>query len=229
MPKQDYLQRSDADFAAQLQTVKTNLPAYATALGVTPAQVAAQAADAEYFGYTLACQQTMQNGGQEWTAWKNLVRGGGTAPVAGAPVAPTFPASVPAVAVGIEVRFRALVKQLKASANYNAALGEALGIEGPVQTAPDLAAMQPSIKVELRGGQVFVDWGWAGQAQFLDACEMQVDRGQGYALLAMDTTPGYTDTQPLPATPTKWTYRAIYRVGDDRVGQWSAPVSIMVG
>jgi hypothetical protein len=29
--------------------------------------------------------------------------------------------------------------------------------------------------------------------------------------------------------PTKWAYQAIYRVGDNRVGQWSNPVSIGVG
>ena len=37
------------------------------------------------------------------------------------------------------------------------------------------------------------------------------------------------DTEPFAATPTKWTYRAIYRVGDQRVGQWSKSVSIAVG
>jgi hypothetical protein len=42
-------------------------------------------------------------------------------------------------------------------------------------------------------------------------------------------TPGYTDTQPFPAAPTKWTYRAIYRVGDSQVGLWSLPVSVTVG
>ena len=59
--------------------------------------------------------------------------------------------------------------------------------------------------------------------------ELQVDRGTGFVFLANDTTPGYTDTHPFPATPTKWTYRAIYRVGDSQVGIWSKPVSITVG
>ena len=63
----------------------------------------------------------------------------------------------------------------------------------------------------------------------LDLCELQVDRGQGWQLLAMDTTPNYTDTAPFPATPTKWKYRAIYRVGDAQVGVWSGVVEIVVG
>lgn len=45
----------------------------------------------------------------------------------------------------------------------------------------------------------------------------------------MDTTRNYTDSVPFAATPTKRTYRAIYRVGDSRVGQWSNPVSVTVG
>jgi len=46
---------------------------------------------------------------------------------------------------------------------------------------------------------------------------------------AFDTTPGYTDTCPPPATLVKWKYRAIYRVGDQQVGQWSNEMSITVG
>ena len=49
---------------------------------------------------------------------------------------------------------------------------------------------------------------------------------KGLVFLAPDTTPGYLDTCPRPATPAKWTYRAIYRVNDAPVGQWSAPVSV---
>ena len=53
--------------------------------------------------------------------------------------------------------------------------------------------------------------------------------GKGFVPLAFDTTPGYVDTQPFPATPTKWTYKAIYRVNDAQTGQWSNPVTITVG
>jgi len=59
--------------------------------------------------------------------------------------------------------------------------------------------------------------------------EIQVNRGAGWQLLTFDTTPGYIDTEPIPATPTKWEYRAIYRVNDQRIGQWSAVVSVIVG
>lgn len=231
MAKVDFLASNDDAFATQMQTFKTAIPAHATALGVSSAQVAAQAADADRFTYELACHALMRNGAQQWTAWKALSRSGGGAPTSGAPVAPVFPAAVPPVAPGIEGRFRALVKQIKANANYNAAIGAALGVEGAEQSAPDLASLRPEIDAKVSGNRVEIAWGWGGHSAHLDMLELQVDRGdgRGFLPLAFDTTPGYVDTQPFPAAPTRWTYKAIYHVGDAAVGHWSLPVNVVVG
>ncbi|MEO7933877.1 MAG: hypothetical protein ABIT76_12035 [Chthoniobacterales bacterium] len=231
MAKSDYISSNDEAFSAQLLTFKTNIPAYATTLGVTPAVVTSQAADSDYFAYVLTGQGLMRNGSQQWTSWKTIARNGGTPPPTGAPMPPAFPASVTATAPGIEVRFRALVKSIKAHANYNISIGEALGIEGTQETAPDLTTIQPDIEASVSGNRVNIDWGWGGKGAFLDQCELQVDRSdsKGFVFLSIDTTPGYTDSTPFPATPTKWTYRAIYRVNDQQVGLWSKPVSVSVG
>lgn len=230
MAKGNYIQGNDNAFSAQLKTFKNNIGGYSATLGVTAAQVAGQAADSDYQEYVLNCLGIMQNAAQQWTSWKDLTRDGGAPPAGGAPVPPVLPAAVPAVALGVEVRFRALVKQIKASTNYNTAIGEALGIEGAQQTPPDLTTIQPQIDVVLNGNHVDVNWGWGGYGDYLDLCEIQVDRGdgKGFVLLAFDTTPGYTDTAPLPTTPAKWIYKAIYRVGDSQVGVWSNPVSLTV-
>lgn len=231
MPKSDYLQANDDAFVAQLIQFRDNIGNYATTLGVAPADVTAQAADTAYMEFVVLGQQTVQGGAEQWTTWKDLVRDGGTPPAAGAPLPPTFPASVPVVGLGVEPRFRALVKQIKAHKNYNAAIGQALGIEGAEQVSPDLATVQPELKLTLSGDSVKVGWGWRGNSAFLDQCEIQVDRGSdaGWQLLAIDTTPNYVDTAAHPASPTKWKYRAIYHVGDQRVGQWSNEVSLTVG
>jgi hypothetical protein len=232
MAKSDYVIQSDDPFAAQLQTFKNSIGSYAATLGVTPAEVTAQAADADYFNYAVACQAVMSNGAQQWTGWKRLSRNGGAPPPGGVPVVPpVFPASVAAVAPGIEARFRALVKRIKAHPNYNESVGEALGIEGPDQVAPDLTTIKPDINAKVTGNQVLIEWGWGKNAAFLDLCEIQVDRNdnKGFVLLAYDSTPNYIDTQSFPSSPAKWTYRAIYRVGDSQVGQWSKPVSVTVG
>ena len=231
MPKSSHIQAGDAAFSAQLTQFKTGIPAYATLFGLSAPQVAAQAADADYFGHVLACQQIVQDSAQQWTAWKDLVRNGGTAPAGGAPVASVFPPAVPAVAAGIEVRFRALVKLIKAGPNYNAGIGEALGIEGPVQAPPPAGSFQPKLRLEILGGQLFIHWTWEGHSAFLDSCEIHKDSGDGhgFALLVQDTTPNYTDPTAFPATPVKWKIKAIFRKGDARVGQWSDEVSIIVG
>ena len=230
MAKSDYIAQNDDAFNAQQQTFKNGIASYSAVIGVIAAQITAQAADAAYFDYTLKCMNIMANGALQWTGWKNLARGGGTPPASGAPVAPVFPAVVAAVAPGIEARFRALVQLIKANPNYNETIGLALGIEGAQQTGPDLTTIQPLIAAMISGNHVNVKWGWGGNGAYLDICELQVDRGdgKGFVLLAFDTTPGYTDTQPFPAAPVTWTYRAIYRVGDSQVGQWSQPVSVTV-
>jgi len=230
MPKSNYISTNDLAFVAQMITFKTNIGGYATTLAVSPAQVAAQAADTDSLGYVVACQQITGNAAQQWTAWKNYTRSGGPVPPTGAPVIPTFPTAVPAAPPGVEARFRALVKQIKANANYNSGIGEALGIEGAQLTGPDMATIQPDITATIVGSHVEIGWGFLGFGAFLDQCEIQVDRGdgKGRVLLAIDTTPGYNDTQSFPATPTKWTYYAIFRVGDSQVGLWSKPVTVTV-
>lgn len=133
---------------------------------------------------------------------------------------------------GVEARFRALVKQIKAHPLPTIpAFGEVLGIEGAVHTGPDFSILKPQLSLEMSGGQVFIRWGWQGYSAYLDMVEILVDRGngQGFVTLCQDTTPDYLDTTPAPATPAKWTYKAIFRVGDQRVGQWSDEVSITIG
>lgn len=95
---------------------------------------------------------------------------------------------------------------------------------GTEDTMPDLATLQPVIDATAQVAAVKIGWDWGGHRAFLDMIELQVDRSdtKGFVFLANDTT-------PFPATLTKWTYRAIYRVGDDQVGIWSAPVSVTVG
>jgi hypothetical protein len=229
MPTRDYIDQTDAGFSTQLNTCKAALPSYATVLGVSAASIASQAQDADYLTYCIKSQTVLQNSARQIAAWKNLIRDGGALPPTGGPVAPTMPAPIAMVAPGIEPRFRAFVRDIKSSPGYNSAIGIALGIQGSEQAGPDLATIAPKLTATLIGGHVEIAWGWQGFGGALDMIEIQVNRGTGYALLTYDTTPGYTDTAPLPATPTKWTYKAIFRLGDSQTGQWSAESAITVG
>ena len=88
--------------------------------------------------------------------------------------------------------------------------------------------MKPVFTAKLDAGQVTIGW----TKQGMDGVEIWVDRGdgKGFAFLAVDTVPDYTDTAALsPAGQSAlWKYKAIYRQSDDRVGQWSDVVSIPV-
>ena len=65
------------------------------------------------------------------------------------------------------------------------------------------------------------------------ALEIWVDRtdGSNFVLLAINTEPNTTDTTPLPPAGSSavWKYKAIYRLHDEPVGQWSDVISVAVG
>jgi hypothetical protein len=216
-----------------LTNFANKLPGLATTLGLTPAQVAAAVADCLWLIYVL----------QEWlpaahkfslTATKAATEaqyGDGTVPMVlpdfGAPALPT---GATPVNPGALYRVFALVQDIKNSGKCSDANATALGIVGTAQAGPDYTTLQPVIAVSVVNGQVFVKWSWGGYGAFLSSCEIWVDRGdgKGFVFLTIDTTPGYTDTQPLPAALTKWTYKAIYRVDEQQAGLWSQPVSLTV-
>ncbi|MEQ1862596.1 MAG: hypothetical protein ABMA13_21965 [Chthoniobacteraceae bacterium] len=90
--------------------------------------------------------------------------------------------------------------------------------------------VKPVIDAAKSGNHVEIDWGWQGNRAFLQGIRIEVDRGDGiWRLLTIDTTPGYNDTEALPATTTKWKYRAIYLVDDQQVGEWSQTAEATVG
>jgi hypothetical protein len=233
MAKSDFLATDDNGKASQFVLFRDNIGKYLPGIGIAAddPEIVQQAADATRFRAMVDFCGNMQNAAQSWTAGKNYERDGGdTAP--SAQVVPALPAGFPpAVPAGIVTRFRALVKRLKAIKAYTTTISQALGTEGTERSAPDMATLQAVLDLSIKGNAVFIGWGWQGYSAFLDMLEIQVDRsdGKGWSFLTYDTTPNYTDTAPFPAAPTKWKYRAIYRVGDAQVGIWSATQEIMVG
>ena len=236
MSKADYLAHDEGGQADRFILFRDNITPYLGTFellnGAVPfPEITQQAADATYFRASVDFTSTLQQAAQGWTAWKNFIADGGTGSPLN-PVVPTLPAGFPvAPPPGIIPRFRALVGRVKSHKNYLEATGKILGIEGAVSTGPDYATLKPVLTLRLNGGMLEIPWGWQGHYKDLDAIEILVDRSdsKGFVPLTIDTTAGYTDSTPHPATPTKWTYKAIYRKGDNRVGQWSDEVSVNVG
>ncbi len=172
---------------------------------------------------------SMRDSASQWVAYKNLLLGGedSTDGPANIPVNPGMPAPVPPdVDFGILIRFRELVRRIKAAPAYTEAIGEALGVIGPESTAPDPSTVTPAITLRTVGGQVEVVW----KKGMMEAIEIQKDPGTGtWQFLAVDTRPNYTDTTPFPTPAATWKYRAIYTKDSQKTGQWSNVAEISVG
>ena len=232
MKRQAYYPSRTADQVIWLENFRNKLPGYQGALGLSAGQVSAGVADARWLVYVCGSWLPGERAHAPacTDACTQAMTGTGTTPqVLPVFTAPALPAGVVPVNPGALNRIFALVQVIKDSSGYTEAIGTDLGTEGAAVTPPDLSQVQPVISAKVNGNNVDLTWGWGGNGAFLDQCEIQVDRGSGWVPLAFDTTPNYTDTTPHPATLTKWKYRAIYRVGDQQVGLWSAEVSVNVG
>lgn len=230
MAKIDLISKADYSFARQMMIFKENIGKHSVAMGLTPEQVAAQAADADYYNYVVQSHGLMQTHMNTMTVFKRSLRWGDVNAVAHDFMAANLPDAPTAVAPGLEKRFRTLVRQVKASANYDKSIGVELGIEAGDPAAPDYTAIAPKITAVVIGDHVYIGWDWQGHRAFLDLCEIQAERvmGAGFEPLVHSTTPGYNDTTPFPAAPAIWRYRAIYRVGNGVVGVYSRVVSVTV-
>jgi hypothetical protein len=217
-----------------LGNFKEKLPGYATALGLTVAQVADAVADCAWLEYLLKSWLPAERAfDQACTETLLAARSGAGAEAMSLPAfnAPALPSGVAAVAPGALERIIALVYVIKNGGKCTDSIGADLGIVGGAAAGPDLNAVTPVLKASVSGDGVSLKWGWQGKRVWLSSCEVRVDRGDGagFVLLTMGTRPGCVDKHPLPATRTVWSYKAIYRANDAEVGQWSQTVSVAVG
>jgi len=233
MALQDYVKQNEAEFSDQIKLTCTVLPTYYTELDVTAAtpEVVAANADCLVMEYQVRRQQALSEAGRASTSERNRARYGDPAlPNKAVDMAyPTAPATVPSpVMPGIEGRYRKFADFLKSRSGYTEAIGVALGIVEANQVQPDLSLVKPVLPLSLSGVQVYIGWKWQGYGTWLSALRIEVDRGQGWGLLTIDTIPGYTDTTPLPTPGQKWKYRGIFVLDDAPIGQWSDVAEIMV-
>ena len=225
MAKNYYLPKDDSGKAELLEHLANRLPAYAETLEISALDIAGLQADAEAFRDAIACTNAIQANARHWTAFKNFQRDGGVS-VNPRPHVPDLPAPAQDVAPGIVPRLTALVSRLKTAHQYNEAIGHDLQIIGPEQrVTPD--DWKPVLDTRSVAGQPVIKWP-KGDA---DAIEIWADRddGQGFRLATITSGTDYTDTTPTPATGAVWKYKAIYRLRDAQVGQWSGVVSVAVG
>jgi len=223
---------NDAEFGLLLSNFAGKIDNYAGRLDVSDPEITSIKNDSAYFNYVLDAQNRVKQFSKDWTAYKNILRSNpkavnlGDAPVW---ILPPAPAGTPGTAADISTRFGRLIQRIKGHDNYNEGIGHDLGIiaiTGSI-TPADLAGLKPVLKVHLVAGQPVIEWK-KGDA---DSIEIFKAEGTGeFKFLEMDLYPHYQDKSPLPAAGQSaiWKYRAIYRLGDERVGQWSDDVTVSV-
>jgi len=207
-----------------LNNFAAKLPTYAPTVGVTAAEVTQTAADALYFSYVCDAHNQHTKTTHDWTAYKTALRSGNT--LGAMPVTPALGPPPPAVPPNIFGRASALAARIKKHPAYTDAIGQDLGIIGAEQSV-DVTTLKPVLALSLQAGHPNVGW----TKQGMDSLEIWVDRGTGtFAFLTMVTLPNYVDNAPLPASGASavWKYKAIYRLNDEQVGQWSDVATIGV-
>ena len=232
MAKKTYLDPTEEGKATQFEKFTLHIPTYAELLGFpgTGGQLhldlQQQARDSAYYRWLTDQVAAARDYARAITAWRDAIRDGA---LPATPAVPLPPAHEPPVAVptGIVGRFAAIVRTCKGSKNYTPALGEILGIEGAGAGYVDINAAQPDLTgARVEGDKVRVPW----IKSLFDALYVEVDRGdgKGFVFLATDSRPDYYDTAPFPPGGAVWKYRAIYLLADEKVGQWSAVVTVRV-
>ncbi len=237
MKHQTYYPTSASKQVLWLSNHYHKLPAWASTLGLSAATLAEIIADVRWLIYII----------QDWlpavrahnlactAAAKSAQTGSGgliALPVFTPPPLPGPEGTLPAVVAKAEgglLRLFDVIAEWKENNACTDAMCLDLGIIGTAKAGPDYATLRVVLDGRRNGNKVDIDWDWQGYSEFLDACEIEVNRGTGYVPLLTDTTPGCTDTYPQPATQTVWKYTAWYRVGDERVGLASIELSVLVG
>jgi hypothetical protein len=204
---------------------------YASLINLSAAEVAEVKSDSSSFAYVIDLQNRVKQHSKDWTSYKNLLRSSTKKVNLGATPVWVLPPVPPATATAdISGRTAKLIQRIKNHTAYTEAIGHDLGIESINATASpaDYAAMKPALKIHLVAGQPILQW-VKGDADGIEIHKAEGNSGE-YKFLDLDMHPHFADKAPLPANGQSvvWKYKAIYRLGDERIGLWSDEVSVSV-
>jgi hypothetical protein len=210
MTRQAYYPVRVADQIIWLTNFYLKLIGHAPALGITVARCDAAVADARWLIYILgswlpavrawqkacteAAEAAPERHRQRHPGAPRLCR-------AAAPLAGTACAVVARPPGGAD-RIFDLIQDIKESDTYTPAIGIDLGAVGAGKTPPDFATLAPVLKAQNRRQQSRDRLGLARQQRLpRPVRNPSGSRQRLRQVLTFDTTPGYTDSTPFPATP----------------------------
>jgi hypothetical protein len=167
----------------------------------------------------------------EYVAYKKIVLfGGATDPTPAFPTITTPDAPVIAgdVKAGIVKRIRAMVKRLRASSNYNEAVGQDFRVINPATDKFIAATAKPTLKIKALANST-VEIGFVkGES---DGIELEIQRGSETSWTRIGKfikTPAEDDTPTItPNTPEVRRYRGRFLEGNKPVGLFSDIATIV--
>jgi hypothetical protein len=234
MPQKYYLPYEEVKLAEWMDNFGPKIATHGPTLGLTAPEIADAQARCAFGAAAIRLRTQVSVFAQDVTRFKRAALWAEEPTTAW----PSFamPMMLPPVTTaGVVPWLTLLVGRLKRHTAYTKAIGEELLIEGADQAALAPAAMdelKPVLKSRLAtGGQPLLVWSKKGLPE-VTGIELWVDRGdgKGFVFLATDSVPDYLDTYGLPAAGTSavWKYKAIYKQGDNPVGQWSDILNVSV-
>ena len=228
MPKKFWWSSSMPDQMVLIQNFHAKISSYATALGLTPAQVTAALALCnvfiEAFNMTDQCKATMKS----MTMWRDGVFYG--EPTGSpAPAAPVFPVvGAMTCTLGTVKQFFALRDLIVSMPGYNVAIGEDLGIVGATVPPPSPAGMTPDLKAVTSTGY----WvNLSGSMKGMDALRVEyAPKGGNFSTVAFltNTPAGFQITPTTPNQPEMGQIRAVFIKKNADFGNYSANYPVTV-
>ncbi len=133
------------------QNWKLKLPLYQTQLGLSAADIARQAADADIFNYILNYKTYLKDSVSAYSSWQRSMLKGD---VNASPTPPVFePVTLPEAHFGgILVRGRQLDQRMKKAAGFTEQIGEDLGmVEFPTPPSPESFTAKITLTAMMNG------------------------------------------------------------------------------
>jgi hypothetical protein len=230
MSSNSFFPSTEAGQIVWLTNYALKLPVNAAGCGISEAEITSTVNDVGYYVWMLQhWHPAVQRDAKEATVFKQLMVSGNGSDSASFPQLTSFPEPPPMPAPGIQKRLFSQIARIKASLNYNEAVGQNLGIialsntvEHPV---PEFTA---TVELGAVGSRVRIDFNKYGHDGIW--IESRINGGE-WAFLAIDTVKPYLDERPLLAGNIHETreYRLCWWDKSEAHGEWSAVQKVVLG
>jgi hypothetical protein len=218
--KKYYLPRTISGKKNWLNTFAAKLPAHAAALNISAAEVLQVKKDAAMLNFVFAAVYSIEHIKREFVAYQQLLINGednqdigdfSSVTLPGMPSADTVPG-------GIFKRITRLVKQIKATKNYNDSIGKDLGIIGSADGF-DPNAFEIALSAKIRNNAVVLLFSNFSKVDSVVIYSRQRSETEWKLTGVADTSP-FIDSRPLanPNEPEVRMYMAKGRIANKEIG-----------